>query len=638
MDAPTAPSSPTRKSLLRRIRWSTWLVALLATGVMVIVEIPGRRTGPTTYAHGWPCAYLERDYQPVYEITKSDGLLVEAPSSVGDVNNGRDLESDDERDQRNAAETTELWANAGESLAAEEQMSPWALTNIARRQFWYALPDALIAILLVAAVAGAWQRWRSRRRFRWQFRLRTLLIGVPIVALACGRFVAWRGELRAETELHEELARNGPPDGFTGQKHFDTSIRTWQAPPWLPESLAKILAPYEALNRITTLELFGDQAIDANIPRVATFRCLKLLRVVNSKCTAAGLKPISELQSLTMLELPDADVSDAMLAEIAKLKSLTALSINCEHVTAQGIRQLANLPRLKYLRLVKLSNEHLTDSLSEFPALEGLVVEATKLHNLTIRRLPRLVRFGTEGDSRAENLRECSNWCEIDSLSLESLPALRSMRLLVLTCHDLRLDGVPELREVEFDNGDISSAVLRPVSTLPTLESLAISDTEIDGADQLTFESLGRLRRLLVENIDTQSRRLSSIRANNLPNLETLRVDRNSSLRSAQFGQLPRLKSFVFSTNPLVHSIDVNGMPNLQTLELDPTADTEGDTTQDAPVIYRKPTFPTIRWPVCDLFRTSSAFLWPIHESATLRWRTSNSCRDCACLTYNRPT
>ncbi len=306
---------------------------LLAAGVMVVVEIPGRRTGPTTYAHGWPWAYLERDYQPGSQFIPSGDFLIEAPSSVGAVNGGRDLESSDERDQRESAERHEIWTNTGESLAAEEQMNPWAFTNIARRRFFAVVPDVLISVLLVAAIAWPWHRWRSRRQFRWQISLRALLLAVPLVALACGRFAAWRGELRAEAELHDEIARNGPPDAFTSQKHFDPAIRTWQAPPWLPESLAKILAPHEAFNRITTLELFGDQAVDANIPRVATFRCLKLLRVVNSKCTSAGLTPIANLQSLTMLELPDADLSDATLGEIAKLKNLTALSINCEHVS-----------------------------------------------------------------------------------------------------------------------------------------------------------------------------------------------------------------------------------------------------------------------------------------------------------------
>lgn len=559
----------TQKSLVRRIRWSTWLVVVLAAGVMAVVEIPGRRTGPTTYAHGWPWAYLERDYDldHNFSFSSSSYNLAQTPSSVGDVNRRRDLETEGEAEQRKVAERNELWTNIGASLATEDEMNPWGFTNIARRRFGSALPDILISIFLVAAVAWAWQRWRLRRRFRLQFRLRTLLIAVPLVGLACGRFVAWRGELRAETQLHNELAGNGPQDMFTGQQHFDTAVQTWQAPPWLSESLAKILAPREAFNRITTLKLFGDQAIDSNISRLPTFRCLNQLRVVNSKCTTPGLKPISHLQSLTVLELPDADVSDTTLAGIAKLKNLTALSIDCAHVTTQGLKQLVNLPRLKYLRLVSISDERVIDGLSELPMLEALVIETARVRHLTIRGLPRLVQFGTEGNSLAEN-NQFSNSCEIDSLSLNSLPALRSMRLADLECHELRLDGVPELREVEFDNGWISTVVFQTPLALPTLKSFAVSDTEIDDASQLSFDSLDRLRRLLIANVVWHSRHPISIRADNLPNLEVLKVQGNSSLRSAQFGRLPQLKSFSFSVNPLVRSIDVHGMPRLASLEV----------------------------------------------------------------------
>ena len=66
------------------------------------------------------------------------------------------------------------------------------------------------------------------------------------------------------------------------------------------------------------------------------------------------------------------------------------------------------------------------------------------------------------------------------------------MGLLNLDCHDLRLDGVPELREVEFDDGWISNAVLRSTMALPTLESLDVSNMGIhDSSDSHSTRLIG---------------------------------------------------------------------------------------------------------------------------------------------------
>ena len=177
---------------MRRVYWSTWLVIFIAAGMMALVEIPGRRTGSTTYAHGWPWAYLTRDYETDrtvgFAATKDFNSSLD-PSDLNLTPLDQDyFASADDRAVGDAEE--KIRSDIGWPFSIEKCLDPWAWSNISDRCWVLCLPDVIVSLLIVAMAAWLYQRWRRRRARAVQFRLRTMLIAVALLSIGCARFVA----------------------------------------------------------------------------------------------------------------------------------------------------------------------------------------------------------------------------------------------------------------------------------------------------------------------------------------------------------------------------------------------------------------------------------------------------------------
>jgi hypothetical protein len=61
----------------RRLNPARWLFLLLVLSGLIFLEIPGRRRSFTEYSHGWPLAYLDRDYSHDRTMFDADGLTPE---------------------------------------------------------------------------------------------------------------------------------------------------------------------------------------------------------------------------------------------------------------------------------------------------------------------------------------------------------------------------------------------------------------------------------------------------------------------------------------------------------------------------------------------------------------------------------
>ncbi len=543
----------------RRVCWSTWLVALLATLVMFVVEIPGRRTGPTTYAHGWPWAYLERDYRrdPDFVVALND---ITAASQCAELYMQRTEETYSGGDSRRDRENAEVWAEIGWPWTDEQKLSPWSWANIERRRWFWCLPDLLVAIAVIWAVGWLYQRWRSRRPAKLQFSLRTLLLGVALVSVACARYFAWRKELDREAAAKHALEQiHHPSEGIFGPS--DPKVReTWSPPAWLPESLLKLSGMGERFTRVTDVALHGDYVSDEALAKLGDFAYLGRLYVYGKKFPEAALDRLQNLSRLQTLSLPDVENSDGYVARLARIKSLVGLEIDCQHLTAAAVDDLKTLGRLKFVRLGNVSDARLIERLNELPALEGLALEAPRVHRIHLSGCPRLREFGTE--ERAEFGGYHSGTCRLESLRLESLPALASARLMNLDCAAVRLDGLPTLREVEVEGGTLPAAELEQFKRLPMLESLSLGyrDAQED-AGPLAFQRLGRLRQLIIQDYDP-----SSLRLEELPTLETLVLSGNSSLKALQLGQLPALTRLEMWGSPFVVALDLSGARRLEVL------------------------------------------------------------------------
>jgi len=164
---------------------STWLILLLAGAALLLLEIPGRRTGFTTYAHGWPFAYMRRDYRQDQDFLDEDRWTMHG--WLDGIGGKHWIDTDPAA----VDAYQEVFARDGFPLVYEQQMSPWSATDVTMFSEFALAADIVLTILLLIAISRAAQRWRRRRfaagrRWTFQFRLRTLLVAVAILGPIMG--------------------------------------------------------------------------------------------------------------------------------------------------------------------------------------------------------------------------------------------------------------------------------------------------------------------------------------------------------------------------------------------------------------------------------------------------------------------
>ena len=182
---PDASAKP--KWLLRRLYPSTWIVLLLATAVLLLVEIPGGRVGRTSYTHGWPLVFLERDYSADSVLAQEIATATQSPRWVkGKFDGYNDL-------SRNKLP----WR-------IEAMLSPWSTENVKARSYWHAAADTAISLALVIAVAWAFHQAQEKRS-PFQFRLRTMLAAVVVFGWIFSRAADWHRAVLNEPEIVVQL-------------------------------------------------------------------------------------------------------------------------------------------------------------------------------------------------------------------------------------------------------------------------------------------------------------------------------------------------------------------------------------------------------------------------------------------------
>ena len=267
-DEPNFPSAkrPTKKRrspiflqflgrwLRPRLFLSTWLFHFHASAALAILEIPGRRTGFTTYAHGWPFAYMDRDYRQDSQFLDWEGWTMHGWSAGfgGQHWVGAERET--------AFPYQEVFARDGFPIGYEQKMSPWSAIAATSFSDFALAADVLLTILSLIAIGWAAQRWRRRRiaagrRRMFQFRLRTFLLAAMIVGPTLGLIFPWFLDYRRDRLAVQEIQDNGNL-GVTQM------VSHWRPPAGLPESLLK-LGPVERWSeRLDTLSIdsrFGAQ-------------------------------------------------------------------------------------------------------------------------------------------------------------------------------------------------------------------------------------------------------------------------------------------------------------------------------------------------------------------------------------------
>ncbi len=485
--------SPRRRFLRFLPRWSaaTWRFVLITAVVLFFVEVPGRRTGPANYQHGWPMAYLVQDFDPRHYVAWM-------PYSTAVL--GLDA----------------IWRDGTVPFELEQQLSPWSFAGNVR--WWIVALDTVCGLLLLRLIGGSVDKVVRRRRTPpgrfFQFSLRTLLLVFSLAAI-CSAVVAG---------LHRQyLAEQAVLDLATGQGGIAAPTLVelvWAPPRWMPEWLLK-----PALSRW----------------------CAR----VNSLSLPTGsrqlLPSISALQHLQTLDCTIASADDAKC--IHDLPELRELSISAEAVdkgiVIEPLFPLPNLRRLSTNNSVSLAPAALA-GLSELKSLEYLDISAADGGTLDLRKqnglrtlnLNRsrirlfndftLVRFGDHPQLVTVDLSDA----RLEAASVEALGRLSCLQTLNVSGSPvdapLILDGLPALTSVDIYDCWISSLAL---CNLPALDKLLLNRNHT--ISSLRLEHLPRLQQV-DHSIYGPRYEVSLV---DLPALDSFAVERSSDL----FGPPPVL-------------------------------------------------------------------------------------------------
>ena len=560
-------SSPQSKWLVRRLYPSTWFVLLLATSAMFLVEVPGQRTGMTTYAHGWPLAYLERDFQTDSEIASKASTYTDLTTynrAAGDM---------DIDEARNHSRNGLPWE-------IEAQLSPWSRANAVHLSVWAGIVDAVVAVVLIGVIGSCFQRWRRRRRLALvRFRLRTMLIGVTILCILFARAAAWRDSLAADEELRTAVEQRSTRQNGSYED-------AWLPPSWLPESLAKIGDLGHLFNRVYRVVNNDSMLTDETFPILARAENLRVVEI-DSNSGAISPKQLELIGNLSNLERLDAQqLTDASVYALRQLKNLRSLKLSYSGdggVTDAGMAEIAeSFPKLTILHL---ASDHVTDEglkrligLSELTDLDLIGAKITDAGIHELRALPHLKNlFLSRSDDEETKI---DDWPSLNELTnLESL-TLKECRLATI-----RLNGLPKLRTVLvtelFDRPGLKLVALQ---SLPNLEEAFIGTRKINGYDdpsddfeklrlsdltvscEARFHDLPKLQRLSLHAVvpsDAMTQDLANLPALNELDLSVYAPGNDQSLLIKGCAKLKSLR-----LRSRVERIELARMPCLQTVDM----------------------------------------------------------------------
>jgi Leucine-rich repeat (LRR) protein len=223
----------------------------------------------------------------------------------------------------------------------------------------------------------------KRKRRRFQFSLRTLMIFTMICAVAAGWLGKWIEQKRIEQEAVDAIRKQG------GVVLYDYAIRDahehngrWElwGPAWLRNFLGEgffsevervhfrspqsnvhdaDLANLKRLAQLKCLTLCATKVTDAGLASLKGLTQLQDLDLSGNHITAAGLQHLKGLSQLEWLDLSETKTTDAGLVNLRELTQLDFLDLGNTQVTDAGLANLKGLTRLKQ---VNLSGVRVTDA------------------------------------------------------------------------------------------------------------------------------------------------------------------------------------------------------------------------------------------------------------------------------------
>jgi hypothetical protein len=370
---------------------------------------------------------------------------------------------------------------ATESFLILFELFRWTPFN--KHKGWAALICAVtVAAAMLLLILWFVATWVFNRSF--QFSLRSLLVLVLVVAIACAWLANELERAKRQTQLVAEasklgcgilydynLSDSGNVVMFSGAIPGETRLNKMLGDDFFREVIGAVVKNDAALRllkdqtSLRRLFLDNSQVTDAGMESLERLNNLEWIDLRDAPgVTDAGLKYLSRLTRLQELLLRRTGVTDAGMIYLKGLKELRVLDLGMTQVTEVGLKNLAGLTRLRQL-------EFWANNIKD----DGLLAidQMTDLEILDLGFAP------------------------VTDVALEKLTNLRQLRSLGLRgsqVTDVGLTHIAELqqlRTLDLYKTHISDDGLVHLARLPLLETLHIGET------QVTAEGIKKLQQAL---------------------------------------------------------------------------------------------------------------------------------------------
>jgi internalin A len=242
-------------------------------------------------------------------------------------------------------------------------------------------------------------------RFRMQYSLRTLLIGVTITAIVLGATIRhyrhrqaaidalWAGGGRVYTE-------------WRGPKWLE-GVLHWAGLPIFEHAtvvvldgrrltnVEPLLRYLEYLPETETLNLASSDITDQDMERVGRLIALRKLYLSCSNITDAGLVHLRQLRRLEYLFLAETNVTGRGLRDLGCMDTLTYLRLDGTRISDEGA---ANISRFESLTTLAIASPDLTDDgmehISQLPHLETIELYCERVTDRGLERLVNVPKLG----------------------------------------------------------------------------------------------------------------------------------------------------------------------------------------------------------------------------------------------------
>lgn len=323
------------------------------------------------------------------------------------------------------------------------------------------------AVLLIAALIGLTRlaiSWRTKKPPP-QFGLRSMLLFVPVIAIASGWFGAAWNNAREQERASHKLQRSG---GAVSHILDEDKI---PPPPtglsWLGDAFFRDVRWVSA-------------ASDEQIRSAWVFRETVGLNLDGYQTTDLGYSDVL---------LPDdgCSISDEGLSAISGMRKIQSVSINSDQVTNRGMESLQGFSNLEFLSLART---HIDDEgmakLAGLRHVEYLDLGDLSLTSEYVWRIHRPVRFDDEPHERrrievALDRQAGSRNVNRKQIDLES-PDPRQWRIR---------NAVPQ---------QITDRVFDAIASWPKLETLRLAGTQVTGKGLGKLQSRSSLKALMLTN------------------------------------------------------------------------------------------------------------------------------------------